>query len=91
MKKFWKFEIVSFVCFLIHCAAAIMDNNRITSFIMIWTPVAAVVVCTVIAMWSLDKTGFEKVFLIIAQLFGYLVLEVIFLIILFFAEGGITL
>lgn len=68
-----------------------MDNGRITSFIMIWTPIAALVVCTVIAMWSLDKTGFEKLFLIIAQLFGYFILWVIFLIILFFARGGITL
>lgn len=78
MKKFWKFEIFSFVCFLIHYAAAVMDNEKITSFIMIWTPAATGVVCTVIAMWSLDKTGFEKVFLIIVQLLGYLGLEIIF-------------
>lgn len=94
MKKFWKFEIFSFVCFLLHCAAAFIDfidNGKMISYIIIWTPVAAGVVCTVIAMWSLDKTGFEKVFLIIAQLFGYFILWIIFLIVLFFAKGGITL
>ena len=79
VKKFWTYEIASLGCFILYCIAAIMNNRRGVAALLL------TVACTVIAMRSLDITRFKKVIFIIAQLLGYFILWVIFLII-FLAE-----
>lgn len=92
MKKFWKFEIISAVCFVVHWAAfTVPIDLGILSYIMYWSSLSAIVVCTVIAIWSLDKTIFKRIILIVLQLLGYCVLWVIALFVVFFVKGGITL
>lgn len=90
MKRFQKFEIISAVCFVIHWVALFIDIGNFW-YVMYWGSLPAIVVCTVIAMWSLDETVLKRIILIILQLLGYCVLWVIALFVVFFVKGGITL
>lgn len=76
MKKFWTYEIASIGCFFIYCIAEIFNNRRSGTALLLTAA------CTVIAIRSLDITKFKKVIFIIAQLLGYFILWVIFLIVL---------
>lgn len=93
---FKKYELISFVLFLISCttvfASALLNSWY---FGMLFRGLyliggVAIIVFTIKAMATLNKSKADKVLLVIAQLIGYFVLYVIWLILCIFFSGGIN-
>ncbi|MBQ8175650.1 MAG: hypothetical protein IJ035_01265 [Oscillospiraceae bacterium] len=94
--KFKKYELKSFVFFLISCttvfAAGLLNSWY---FGMLFRGLyliggVAIIVFTIKAVATLNKSKVKKVLLVIAQLIGYFVLYVIWLILCIFFSGGIN-
>lgn len=94
--KFKKYELKSFVFFLISCTT-VFAGGLLNSwyFGMLFRGLyliggVAIIVFTIIAMMNLGKSKLITVLLVIAQLIGYFVLYVIWLILCIFFSDGIN-
>lgn len=94
--KFKKYELISFVLFLISCTT-VFASGLLNSwyFGMLFRGLyliggVAIIVFTIKAVATLNKSKADKVLLVIAQLIGYFVLYVIWLILCIFFSGGIN-
>jgi len=86
---FKKYEHISFVLFLISCTAVFSGLLMLFRGLYLIGGVA-IIVFTIKAMATLNKSKADKVLLVIAQLIGYFVLYVIWLILCIFFSGGIN-
>ena len=94
--KFKKYELISFVLFLISCTT-VFASGLLNSwyFGMLFRGLyliggVAIIVFIIKAVATLNKSKADKVLLVIAQLISYFVLYVIWLILCIFFSGGIN-
>ena len=94
---FKKYELISFVLFLFSCTAG-FASGLLNSwyFGMLFRGLyliggVAIIVFTIKAVATLNKSKADKVLLVIAQLVGYVILYIVWLIIymMFFWTGGL--
>ena len=83
---FKKYELISFVFFLVSCTSVYGFGYLLYFFVG-----AAIIVFTIKAMATLNKSKVKKVLLVIAQLVGYVILYIVWIIIylIFFWTGGL--
>ena len=86
---FKKYELISLVIFLISCTAVFSGLLMLFRGLYLIGGVA-IIVFTIKAMAILNKSKVKKVLLVIAQLVGYVILYILWLIIylMFFWTGG---
>lgn len=87
---FKKYELISFVLFLISCTAVFSGLLMLFRGLYLIGGVA-LIVFTIKAMATLNKSKVKKVLLVIAQLVGYVILYILWFIIylIFFWTGGL--
>ena len=91
-EKFKKYEIVSLVLFLILSTCYFTDGIiRLGNYLPAPIIIVAIIIFTILAMASLNTSKLKKVLLVIAQLVGYVILYILWLIIymMFFWTGGL--
>ncbi len=78
---FKKYELISFVLFLISCTAVFADGLLMLFRGLYLIGGVAIIVFTIKAVAILNKSKVKKVLLVIAQLVGYVILYILWLII----------